>query len=165
MFTPWAKNDPEPSGKDQTPYPAASVANALIAEAARRGKALTHIEIQKLAYICHGYALALKNRPLIASHAYAWKYGPVFPTLYSELQRYGAEPITDLLSEPLQLDPEALEVVRAVMDVYGEYGASKLVEVTHQKGTPWHRSWQANHYSVIPNPEIRQHYQSLLSKG
>jgi antitoxin SocA-like protein len=70
------------------------VANEFIRLAEADGRALTPLQVIKLAYIAHGWMLALYQRPLISDSIEAWKYGPVIPTLYHALKKYGAGSVT-----------------------------------------------------------------------
>lgn len=59
------------------------------------GRRLQSAQINKLAYIAHGFCLARTNRPLFdnsGNQIQAWKYGPVVVKLYYLLQPLGKEP-------------------------------------------------------------------------
>ena len=70
-----------------------SIANKLIEIAESDGKFLTPMKLLKLAYICHGWMLALHDRPLIFDEIHAWKYGPIIPKLYQKIQKHRNDPI------------------------------------------------------------------------
>ena len=59
---------------------ARAVANEFIRLAKADCKSFTPSQLMKLAYIAHGWMLALYQRPLITDRIEAWKYGPVFLT-------------------------------------------------------------------------------------
>ncbi len=58
---------------------------------------LTSMQVLKLVYIAHGYAMAYLDRPLIDGRIEAWRYGPVIPALYHALKGHGGDPINRLI--------------------------------------------------------------------
>ena len=63
----------------ETVYDARSIASYLLNRAADRG--LDALQVMKLTYIAHGFALASLNKVLIDDDVEAWKYGPVIRRL------------------------------------------------------------------------------------
>ena len=55
---------------------------------ARRTADLTPLHVNKLAYIAHGFTLAIYHTKLVNEDVEAWQYGPVFPQLYYALRRF-----------------------------------------------------------------------------
>ncbi len=152
-------------GQRFMPYPAKAIANEFLELAARDGKKLTPMQLQKLVYFAHGWYLAITGEPLINEHVEAWQWGPVIPSLYNEFKRFGNQPITDLSRVvkvsggkvgyvPLRLeDPDnpqkaefARQLINRVWQIYGKFTASQLSEMTHAPDSPW---------SQTPNKEIR----------
>ena len=94
----------------------------------------------------------------------AWKYGPVFPTVYQEYKIFGKHPIT-LLKAPEEQDQFSfgqMALVDQVDEAYDEYDGVDLSGITHQPGTPWHQVRiveKKPEGSVIPNKLIRKFYQ------
>lgn len=145
------------------PYPADAVANYFLELAEKSGKRLDPMQIQKLVYFAHGWYLALTGEPLVDEHPEAWKFGPVFPSLYHEFKQYGAghiqrratrwklevnpktgrrtvlRPVTPTLDD----DPDtarrerAKQVVERVWEVYGSWSALQLSQLTHVANGPW----------------------------
>ena len=59
---------------------------------------MTTLQVIKTAYIAHGYSLAALDVPLVREKAQAWRYGPVFPSLYFALRpRIGSRPVVGIL--------------------------------------------------------------------
>ena len=69
------------------------IANQFIERAKRDGVVLTNMQLQKLVYIAHAWALAL-DQGLIYEPVEAWLWGPVIPSLFHNLGRYGAGEVT-----------------------------------------------------------------------
>src|SRR4051812_24192144 len=75
--------------------PPLAVANYFIGRAMQEGKALTPMQVIKLTYLAHAWHLAISSTPLIAATVEAWKFGPVIPSLYRSLKKYGSGTITE----------------------------------------------------------------------
>src|SRR5690606_31455479 len=70
-----------------------TVADDILRVAKAQGRALTPLQLMKLTYIAHGYALGSGVGDLFNSRIEAWKYGPVIPDLYHATKSYGRDPI------------------------------------------------------------------------
>ena len=60
---------------------------------------LTLMQLLKLSYIAHGFKLGLDLGPLSRELAQAWKYGPVFPSIYHKFKYNPPEKINQLATE------------------------------------------------------------------
>jgi uncharacterized phage-associated protein len=143
---------------------AVTVANRFIKLAKRDGKPLTNMQLQKLVYIAHGWSLALLGRPLIKDLVEAWQWGPVIPSLYHNLSKYGAgvidQPIPTFSSSKLSPSEESL--IESVWNSYGPLSGPRLSAITHQSNTPWSRILKMSGLrSVIPDTLIAEHYRQL----
>lgn len=158
-------------------YDARAIANEFIKRARRDGMALTNMQLQKLPYIAHGWSLALFGRPLIANEsAQAWKYGPVYPSLYDSLSLYGSGAVTDFIHEndrvigaqergkPVTADLSWRQnaFLDTVWEKYRGLTAWQLSDLTHKNGTPWSRARNRGDRSALLDDEIEEHYLSLL---
>ncbi|SRR6266536_701619 len=149
-------------------YDARSVANEVLKLAQADGRTLTNMQLQKLVYIAHGYALAILHKPLIKQSVEAWRYGPVVADLYHALREYGSgkvtKPINILPAETLSETHCALlsEVVKA----YGRFTGPQLSTMTHREGTPWRDVYDPNGWgnTVISDDLIERHYMNLLNE-
>ncbi len=137
----------------------------LLNMAAKEGKGLTPLQINKLIYICHGWAWGKLNRPLIENRLgqiEAWKYGPVIRNVYERLKKWRAEGITFdsfcedfgsygmgkkdatdyLVGEITNLneqDPEMSKLIDLVWRVYKDLTGGQLITITHKEETPWRK--------------------------
>lgn len=137
---------------------------------------LTPLQVNKLTYISHGFTLAIYNERLVYEKVEAWQYGPVFPTLYYALRDYGSDYIQQLLYCKTDLDDavarvpflkarldDKTEVINMVLATYGKLSASRLIALTHAKGTPWRKCYdKTKRGTVIPTSLIREHYQDII---
>ncbi len=142
------------------------------------GGKLTHMQLQKLVYIAHGFALAQGKR-LIENNVQAWKYGPVIRDLYTVLRDFGdqavSSPVCTGVGEGGKLefadeisDAELKEIVDAVLDSYGRLSGIQLSAMTHKHGTPWQTTYREivpgvpMRDQVIPEPVIKSYYETLI---
>ena len=148
-------------------YDAATIANKFIALAKQDDIIVTNMKLQKLVYIAHGYCLAILSRPLISNDVHAFEFGPVIPTLYNRLKKYGSKPIEDSMqtdSPDLAENGLADTIVSRVWDAYKNLDALKLSAITHESDTPWEETWQTDKYGIIPPDVIKGHYKQLLDE-
>lgn len=155
-------------------YSAPAIANYFIEKAVIAGSPATHLKLQKLVYISHGWNLALRGAPLIGEVVEAWRYGPVSRELYRNLRAYGSAPIV----QPIRVwrgseidtpaidaaDTDTLGLLDRVWSVYGKLTALQLSSLTHQPETPWAKARARspqNELAMMSNEEIREHYLHL----
>ena len=69
------------------PYSSKAVANSFldIAEAGNVND-ISPMKLQKLVYYAHAWHLAFLGQPLIREEVQAWKFGPVIPDVYFNIQ-------------------------------------------------------------------------------
>ena len=139
----------------------------------------THMQVLKLAFMSHGYTLAIREKPLFVEEIQAWKYGPVIPALYEALRVHGGAPIphlyyckTSVLSDELgkrmddlrgHFDPENLEIVNKTVEVYRDYKAFELSYITHKDGSPWKSAMErGGEFSTIENDDMKAYYRKQM---
>ena len=141
---------------------------------------ITHLKLQKLVYISHGWHLGIFEQPLVTDEfAEAWKYGPVFPSLYHEFKMFESRIIDKAATDIDEIkfciftprisenDNKKIELLDKVWNGYGKLDAVKLSELTHAEGTPWSKAW--NKYPGlrninIDNKIITEHYKEKLMR-
>jgi uncharacterized phage-associated protein len=146
------------------PYNAKAVANEILHLAKDEGRCLTPMQLLKLVYFAYGWYWAFSNERLINERVQAWKYGPVVPSVYHAFKSFGNEPINAFATEwePVhsggkfgfrieepripECDEFPLKLIKRVWEVYKNYSAIQLSQMTHESDTPW-----AN----TPNREIK----------
>lgn len=98
---------------------------------------LTHLKLQKLLYYAQGCYLAMKDKPLFNENILAWEHGPVVNEVYQEYKDNRSNPI--VFDEPYdtkKVDNETQAILKEVFDVFGQYSAWRLREMTHEEA-PW----------------------------
>jgi uncharacterized phage-associated protein len=98
------------------------------------------LKLQKLLYYVQGFHLAAFSVPLFKEKLFAWQYGPVVKEIYYKYKEngsFGIEPPRKEISVVQLFDEEgAYELFLDVLNVYGQYSAIKLMNLTHQE-LPW----------------------------
>ena len=144
-------------------YRAVDIAFRLLKHAKDQDKCFSNLQLQKLAYVCHGLSLAHYQRPLVIDDVFAWKFGPVLPSMYFRFKSYGAEVITE--QAEVELDAESDAILQEVVSQFGHLTGPQLVALTHRDDSPWHQVWDGTHQKVIPDPLIQAHYQKIKQSG
>ena len=148
-------------------YSAITIADTFLKLAKRQGKCLTPMQLMKLVYIAHGWALVVLSRDLFQNRIEAWKYGPVIPDLYHSTKQFGRNPIPlDVVGDDdLTVDAQTAEFLTDVYQKYGHLSGIALSGLTHQSGTPWDQRYQPGLLGIeIPDEIIRRHYQEMLNE-
>ena len=162
---------------------ALSIANYFIDLANNSGRIIRPLKLMKLVYIAHGYMLALLNRPTNGTKlekVEAWRYGPVFPSVYYSFKGYGRRPITKKTEDidfsscesgefslvtPMLENKEEKNICNFVWNTYGRYTDSSLVDILHAEGTPWEKTYtEHGQNAIIPDNLTKQHYQEVIRK-
>jgi len=125
------------------------------------GDGISNLKLQKLVYYAQGFYSAIFGKPLFDKNISAWAHGPVVPDLYHEYKKYGSNPIpisSDFDKNTLTQDE--FELVEEVFEVFGQYSAWKLRNMTHEE-SPW-----LNHESeadTIPLTEITEYFKTRIN--
>ena len=135
-------------------------AKSLIVCAGQRGICISNLKLQKLAYYCQGYTLAIIDQRLFDGKIEAWDHGPVVPAMYHEFKDFGSNPILVEFSEDLLkiIPKKCLDIVNFVLDKFGKTGPWDLVHRTHGE-KPWLAHYDSEAKSVdgleITNEELK----------
>ena len=162
---------------------ALSIANYFVELSQQDGQILRPLKLMKLVYIAHGYMLALLDRPTDGAkleRVEAWRYGPVFPSVYYSFKNYGRNPITDMttvidfhrLTEdgvfgeitPIIKDEDERAVCRFVWEKYAIYTDSSLVTILHAKDTPWSMYYEEGANKEIPDGVTKTYYKGIVKR-
>jgi uncharacterized phage-associated protein len=65
-------------------YSAGAVVNYFLDNAEKYGVVITPMKLQKMLYFANGWSWAFFDKPLISEECKAWKFGPVYPSVYQE---------------------------------------------------------------------------------
>lgn len=123
-------------------------------------ESVSNLKLQKLCYYAQGFSLAIHDRPLFDEAIVAWQHGPVVRELWDVYRANGARGI----EKPETWDfsrfaPEDLDVMNEVYEVFGQYSAWKLRDMTHEE-PPW-KETPIN--GVIPHDKLRKYFRTRVS--
>lgn len=121
---------------------------------------LTNMKVQKLLYYAQGYHLAFFNHILFDDEICAWQHGPVVPSVYKELNIYGANQIK-LSGAPPKFDVRTTEFLGEIYDVYGVYSAAALRNMTHNE-SPW-KDTPVGTDSIISTRIIKEFFKTQIT--
>lgn len=128
--------------------------------------------IQKLAYIAHGWNLAINGEALINEAPQAWDNGPVFRSVWDHIKNYGYGKRRSLLVDPetrseivARLNKDERDVIEHVWRKYGGYDAQTLSKITHQSGTPWSKAYLRSRNAPLMTDEIKKYFVELALKS
>lgn len=146
-------------------YKSIDIAYWLVKKAKNTGFTdMTHLRIQKMTYIAHGWMLGLYDRRLIEEDVEAWLYGPVIPNLYNQLRFMKNANIIPRDLERYKCDTYFSafmeDFLNKIYDVYSKPSGGALIEITHEKGTPWHTATGGKFFykTILPMDIIKNHY-------
>lgn len=169
-------------------YTAKAIANYFIDKAKEAGNPVAHLKLQKLVYLAHGWYLAFQDEgapPLVTEYPEAWKYGPVFPSLYHELKINGSDPITTpamewdtegyyregvmFITSPTTptVDTEDAYVISLLDQIWNHYGTwtgPQLSNYTHRPSSPWDQVSKERHNENIPDKIIQKYFKDLKAQ-
>ena len=134
-----------------------AIANFFIRKSIKEKRPISQIKLQKLIYFAHGFYLAVKEKPLVNEKIEAWQYGPVVPLIYHRFKNWGNSPIRRVLiekSDNLLISEDVVEFLDLVWHKFAGYSASELVDMSHEKDGPWHKSIEKSKALVgfvVPN--------------
>lgn len=126
-------------------------------EGGQRSELLTHLKLQKLLYYVQGFHLALLGRAAFKEEIIAWDHGPVVREVYNVYKDGGAAGIEPPDSPP-GIPADTQKVVDEVAEVYGQFSAWRLREMTHDT-PPWKN---APKDAVIGHQSMQEYFSTQL---
>ncbi len=141
---------------------ALDVANYFLASSQEEaGDLISNLKLQKLVYYAQGFHLAVHDGPLFDERIEAWTHGPVVPELYHYFKEYEAGPIPPPSEfEFDKYDEEVKELLDEVNDIFGQYSAWKLRNLTHDE-PPWVNSYEKPE-NVITQNSMKEYFKTQL---
>ena len=153
-----------------------AISNYFIQKSMNDGSELTPMKLVKLAYLAHGWHLALSEgdgEPLLSEFVYAWKYGPVVRSVYNMFKEYGKSRISSFHVDsegkiPSVSNDNIKTLLDKIWETYKSYSGPQLSTLTHESGSPWDTVWNVDggkHRldAIIPNQLIRDYYRQKIN--
>lgn len=160
-----------------------AVANYFVQKSLDTGIVITPMKLVKLAYIAHGWHLAVKNEELVGEAVEAWKFGPVIPSVYHKFKGFGNCQIKSLAGDvhfigdkqnnltfiiPQIQNVDTIEFLNVIWNQYHHFDGLQLSTLTHESNTPWDIVFNNPENKnkkgiIIPNAIIREHYNEKMN--
>lgn len=138
----------------------------------------THLELEKLVYMCYANYLCATRKRLFEDEIYAFKYGPVVWSVYEKYK--GTKDIEEGLASEEHLKDgyskmparsrilfaedgiTKMSHINATLEMCKRLTASDLVNITHVIGGPWDSVKKDISYAKIPDSIIlAKHYKEV----
>jgi len=122
---------------------------------------VTNLKLQKLLYYAQGFHLVIEGEPLFRQPICAWAHGPVVPSVWRHYGRGAAalEPKPDF--DPEVIPEASRELLDEIHEVYGQFSAWRLRELTHQE-PPWLTTEQSE---VITHDKLRSYFRTRVKSA
>lgn len=129
------------------------------------GDSISNLKLQKLVYYAQAYHLAMYGLPLIPEPVEAWEHGPVVPDLYHSFKEHGSQPIPPSDDfDASAYDERTRELLDEVYEVFGQYSAAKLRNLTHAE-RPWKEAYaNGARGRVISHSAMREFYKDFVTE-
>jgi uncharacterized phage-associated protein len=147
-------------------YNCFDIAKYFVELAKEEGRGIDPMKLLKLTYIAHGWYLGVTGKPLFPNQVQAWKYGSVIPDLYQSIRMFGkgnVDPFLLSISAKNEIKEEDKEFIKKVWNNYKNLSGLQLSALTHEKNSPWEKTWDGTHNVIIENNIIKEYYKQKLS--
>ena len=126
------------------------------------GDSISNLKLQKLCYYAQGFHLAMYDKPLFDDDIEAWQHGPVVESLYHKYKGCGSGAIPPAEKLDLALySKEIKELLNEIYQVYGQFSAWKLRELTHAE-PPWKEAYDKG-AATISHKSMKSYFSTLVS--
>ena len=129
------------------------------------GDYITNLKLQKLLYYAQGLHLACYDTPLFDECIEAWAHGPVIPEVYFKYRNASY----DVIPKPQNIDfsifdEETREFLNEVYQIFGQYSAWKLREMTHEE-PPWQQANKRGVNTIISHEPLKDYFSQYVEEG
>lgn len=138
-------------------YAALDVAKYVLDYCLKAGTPISNLKLQKIMYFLQGEYFKSKSDSLFRENLCAWKFGPVVPEVYREFSVYGGNSILNNYDTDIEIEDQ--KIINPIIDQYREIPVWRLVEKTHEEGSPWHCAFtKMGEWSEIPQCYISEFF-------
>ena len=122
------------------------------------GTPIEKTRLNKLLYFAQGHTLAELGHELFSNNIDAWDHGPVVAVVFSSFNKIVDKTIKEGISD-IHMSPDEMDVIMDVWNQYKHLTAKELVDITHQKGSPWRDIYKSDTKNLhIPKELIKQYF-------
>ncbi|MEQ3762548.1 MAG: type II toxin-antitoxin system antitoxin SocA domain-containing protein [Alcanivorax sp.] len=133
----------------------------LYLDAANDGEGISNLKLQKLVYYAQGFHCAIFDTPLFSDEISAWTHGPVVEHLYHQYKKHGSNNIPAVKNfDKESLSDKEFELLEEVFEVFGQYSAWKLRNMTHEEA-PWLDN--EAEAGIIPKQVITEYFKARIN--
>ncbi|MCY4215457.1 MAG: DUF4065 domain-containing protein [Flavobacteriaceae bacterium] len=155
-------------------YTAAHITNFILEQARHDEIFIDNIKLQKLLYVSFGWCYVLgRKKKLFNDPIQAWRFGPVIPNIYHQYKKFQKgdlrqapaalyfdfKEMTTKRAPTYEMDEQTKSVLLAIWDYYKMKDTDSLIDLTHQKGTPWASAYDHENRKEISKRRIKKYYQ------
>lgn len=156
--------------KDKYAYNSIEIAKYIIVTARKKRISINITKLQKLMYICYGTWLALKQYRLTEEKPQAWQYGPLFFNTWEKLYSIKFDEIQEdvKLSGDENENKEFQNLLDVVLDKFGDWNATMLVNWTHKDESPWSQAKKSPNFKwgdELCDNAIYKYFSASLKKA
>ena len=121
-----------------------------------------------LTYLAHGFYLAITGKPLAHKRPEAWRFGPIFKEVYDARsgQLGHIKDCLNIEKDNLYKDKNAIQIIKEVDKVFGDFRGWELAALTHAEDQPWKDTFNngAGDGQPINNDLIQKNFLKRLKK-
>lgn len=125
----------------------------------------THLELEKLTYLCYADYLCKYGKRLCEDSIYAFTYGPVVDSIYGKYTRHKEVLSLDMMEcipySRIMVLPDGVEKIRSIdetLEKYSKCSSTDLVNITHADNSPWRMKDSTKMYQIIDDDLIQNHH-------
>ena len=137
------------------------------------GDPVTQMKLQKMVFFAQGLHLALHQEPLCAEPFFAWKFGPVIPSIYQQYKKWGSSPIIEKpviggnsvnlnVPESAALSSMERETIDYTWEITKNLDGITLSNWSHAANSPWAQAYDKGENSIISNEIIKEYFEQNL---
>ncbi len=140
----------------------------IIAYYKEQDKSITNLELQKLAYFLEAIYMVCENKNYLYKEEFlAWNFGPVNLEIYQKYKSFGRNPIE--LEDDIDINPNNLPYIKILFNLFHEFSAAQLVNLSHLKGSPWYNiskkyDGKIPEYEIINKKDTKEWFNTLVIK-
>lgn len=140
-------------------YSALEVSKYILSYCSKSGSPISNLQLQKILYFLQGEYYRRTFEPLFEEDICAWKFGPVVPEVYYEFCVYGGAAIVNQYEYEVDIYDEDKVIINEIVDERKKVPVWKLVQETHENGTPWHKVFTTRgDRAMIPKTLISEYF-------
>lgn len=132
------------------------------------GWKVSNLQLQKILYMAQMVHMGRNaGSRLVDADFEAWDYGPVEPSLYRKVRKFGAGAIQNVFTEARRFkqDDPRRAVLDEVCDVLLKKSPGALVNITHWQGGAWAKHYVPGHLGIsIPDEDIAAEYRDRIER-